>query len=425
MSYTRVNWQDSPSTATPRNATNFNKMDEGIKEHDDMLLGNKAIEKIVVGDIEGKNLFDKDGITIKIGYYPDANTGEETAGNSYGYTFTPIKVKPNTTYTISGTIGVSGALGRIYYYQQDGTYISVYGEITNEPLTFTTPANCYLIRFRFSKIIVNFNTIQIEKGASATEYDKFNRYGYNSEESMGNIVVDDIECKNLAKPLRYGYYNSSSGVYAYSTNYQCSAEPIYVKSGSSYCFSIDGVGKNAYVYTYDNNKNFIERLQVPTSGKYTPASNVYYFDYSFGNASVSDVPIDSKIQIELGNKVTPYTPYKSFDNTAFILWTNPSPTSEFAGQSITLNDAIENYKYYEIIYKTNTTNDYHFSTGKIPINLKTRLITSISFNYIRNISSITGTTLNFGVCSRYDTYGNSATTAVNTYLIPYQILGYK
>ena len=35
MSYTRVNWENLPSTNTPVNATNLNKMDAGIKTLDD------------------------------------------------------------------------------------------------------------------------------------------------------------------------------------------------------------------------------------------------------------------------------------------------------------------------------------------------------------------------------------------------------
>lgn len=38
--------------------------------------------------------------------------------------------------------------------------------------------------------------LQIEKGNTATSYTPFKRYGYNSQESMGSIVVDDISCKN-------------------------------------------------------------------------------------------------------------------------------------------------------------------------------------------------------------------------------------
>ena len=37
MAYTRVNWQDSPSTATPISASNLNKMDKGIKDLEDSL----------------------------------------------------------------------------------------------------------------------------------------------------------------------------------------------------------------------------------------------------------------------------------------------------------------------------------------------------------------------------------------------------
>lgn len=35
MAYTRVNWENLPSTNTPVNATNLNKMDAGIKTLDD------------------------------------------------------------------------------------------------------------------------------------------------------------------------------------------------------------------------------------------------------------------------------------------------------------------------------------------------------------------------------------------------------
>lgn len=37
MAYTKVNWQDLPSTSTPRNATNLGHMDDGIKTNDDSI----------------------------------------------------------------------------------------------------------------------------------------------------------------------------------------------------------------------------------------------------------------------------------------------------------------------------------------------------------------------------------------------------
>ena len=35
--YTRINWQNAPSTATPISAENLNKMDKGIKDNDDAI----------------------------------------------------------------------------------------------------------------------------------------------------------------------------------------------------------------------------------------------------------------------------------------------------------------------------------------------------------------------------------------------------
>ena len=40
MAYTRVNWEDLPSTDTPINAANLNKMDEGIKDLENDITNN-------------------------------------------------------------------------------------------------------------------------------------------------------------------------------------------------------------------------------------------------------------------------------------------------------------------------------------------------------------------------------------------------
>ena len=40
MAYERVNWENLPSTNTPVNADNLNKMDEGLK-----LLNNNTIQE--------------------------------------------------------------------------------------------------------------------------------------------------------------------------------------------------------------------------------------------------------------------------------------------------------------------------------------------------------------------------------------------
>ena len=62
MAYTKTTWENLPSTNTPVNATNLNKIENGIKENDDKLLGNKPMGDIVVDSIRSKNMFDKSTI---------------------------------------------------------------------------------------------------------------------------------------------------------------------------------------------------------------------------------------------------------------------------------------------------------------------------------------------------------------------------
>ncbi len=46
MSYIRTNWQDSPSTATPINADNLNKIEEGIVDLDQRVEGLEEESKV-------------------------------------------------------------------------------------------------------------------------------------------------------------------------------------------------------------------------------------------------------------------------------------------------------------------------------------------------------------------------------------------
>lgn len=110
-----------------------------------------------------------------------------------------------------------------------------------------------------------------------------------------------------------------------------------------------------------------------------------------------------------------------------VLWTNSSPTSNFAGQTITLSKAIYNYTYYEVIYKfsASVSNDRMKSTGRIPVNCGAWMDISHYYNYYRSIDIPSGTSMVFSNGVRYNTYGNSTTNNQNGYAIPYQVLGWK
>lgn len=91
----------------------------------------------------GENKFDGGSAIYKAGYYRGAS-GNELTSASYGYTTSYTKVKPDTVYTISGLYTSSSNTCRLYYLEEDGTWIDRSGTFTiaSQPYTFRTPANC-------------------------------------------------------------------------------------------------------------------------------------------------------------------------------------------------------------------------------------------------------------------------------------------
>lgn len=109
------------------------------------------------------------------------------------------------------------------------------------------------------------------------------------------------------------------------------------------------------------------------------------------------------------------------------LWTNSSPTAEFAAQSITLSSS--DYDLLEIFYiDYNSTN--RFKSVRVPKGKNTLLEMSISVsNYsfagVRPVTYSSATSLTVGACTAlYDTNAFSHITN-NTWCIPQYVIGYK
>ena len=64
LSYSRVNWQQSPSKSTPWNATNLNIMDAGIKNNNDMISNLRNEVTQLNSNIDVKNSFCKNIASI-------------------------------------------------------------------------------------------------------------------------------------------------------------------------------------------------------------------------------------------------------------------------------------------------------------------------------------------------------------------------
>ena len=116
-----------------------------------------------------------------------------------------------------------------------------------------------------------------------------------------------------------------------------------------------------------------------------------------------------------------------------VLWTNPSPTSAFAAQSVALSDNISKYKYICIkVWFSTSRNDILtsiYDTSEI-----TRCIYNSTYvtpsagiwrtdaRHTRDMYYVDDT--HFGFYDDQRILGSSVTTS-NTALIPYQIIGLK
>lgn len=105
----------------------------------------------------GKNLYDKDSQEIVRGYYVNALSGQIEPNASFCYLSIPCL--PGTQYTLQG----------------DGSSLIAFFDVLQQYIsgvlykgTFTTPANCSYMMV--SVAIANLDKIQLEIGASATEY---------------------------------------------------------------------------------------------------------------------------------------------------------------------------------------------------------------------------------------------------------------
>lgn len=102
-----------------------------------------------------------------------------------------------------------------------------------------------------------------------------------------------------------------------------------------------------------------------------------------------------------------------------LLWTNSSPTSNFAAQTITLNENLSGYDFYEILFRQGTTTARIMTTGKIPVGYGTILQWNTSNNFWRPTDEVvSGTTITFEA----NRMGNNED---NSFTIPMYVIGYK
>ena len=155
----------------------------------------------------GKNLFDKEQTYISA--FVNANTGELTAASTSQRSFV-VGCLPNTTYTLSGMTAASG-----WGSFTSSTIGTTATSFTKGNGTITTGANDkYLIGLAYvegSSIYDYRNTLQIERGSTATPYEPYQE-GIYTDGEVETIGDSANHTATVATLLGVGDYRDTQNI---------------------------------------------------------------------------------------------------------------------------------------------------------------------------------------------------------------------
>lgn len=286
----------------------------------------------------GKNMFDK-SIPIQDNWYDD--NGVEQTSTSTGHSVL-MKAEPSTGYTLSGTLKKSTAFNTgFYFWDSNETFISRSVTGATSAQTVTTPSNCAYISLQLSTPTgaetseMDINTIQLEKGSSATSYAPYSNIcpisGWQgmSVKQTGKNLFD----KNAVTVSSITVY-SSNGTESTRQGFE------YHLPAGTYTLRCNSENVAAYIYmnVVDADRSFVSFAmlsQAVTSGwktvTVTLTEGQYILVYKGTTTALS---LDFDLQIELGSDATSYEEYQgqTYSVTFPALGKNllnPSPFASF------------------------------------------------------------------------------------------------
>ena len=308
-----TNWENLPSTNTPINDENLNKISAGIVN-----IGTSVDSSYNTNLIYSKNLFDKNNNdNIENAYLK--STGETGASNDFFISYY-IEIPQNANkITISGSAGENE---NICFYNSSKTFITYANMGTDTTKTIDIPSGSSYLRATIK--YTSKESYQIEVGDTATTYSSFipnsmyvNGNKFTETIGIGTSVnsanrVNVLHSKNL--------YNISNTINA-SINYSTGAitsetnfRTIYFKCkpNTTYTFS-EGIQSNRYVVGFYS--SFITTgtlTNITNSATFTSPSTAKYCyimvsKVSDETSSITDIL--NSIMINEGSTLLPYEPY--------------------------------------------------------------------------------------------------------------------
>ena len=204
-------------------------------------------------NVHGKNLFDKDGVTIENGKAIGAD-GSISNISAVNLCASYIPVSPNTTYTFSGDVlGTSNTFFRVAQYKADRTFISRSEDSTGarSSYTFTTGADTHYIRFHYF-VSANISTYQLELGSTATAEMLLKVGDYQDVQS----IIDGVVTRKVGIKVLDGTENwtevGGNASYTLSIPDMATGTTIGGNNVFGFCSHFQAVPNNSSWATYQN-----------------------------------------------------------------------------------------------------------------------------------------------------------------------------
>ena len=271
-------------------------------------------------DVVGKNLFDKDNANV-LNAYMYYNSGRIVSDNT-GRTVW-IKIKPNTTYTVSKMATARFMIGT--FSQQPNynvTPTNYRGNNTATSISITSGANdTYLSAWIYNSSYDTSTpeqimaTLQIEEGNQVTTYEPYIEKQY--EINLGKNLFDKDNANTLMA------YINGSGKITQDTelgvlyipckpNTKYALQKSLQNPTSNNRFRVGCCASKPAINTQLSKHNNLPNGTTETTMIFETDSTANYLVFNYAGGSTSSIAeVLENIQIEVGNQATSYSPYKT------------------------------------------------------------------------------------------------------------------
>lgn len=441
----KINFEDLPSTNTPLSAENLNSIQSNIE---DVFNGNEPMGSIVVDDISCKNKFQI--LTQSLSAYGVTLThnvdgsisikGTSTSSSVYLTALKKIDVKDidECDYTISFKNDFIANAIAIRLRKVTGTTKTqidelIYLDKKNKSkvlnLKSLIDSNTESIEMDivlFSAMEYNYTIYpQIEKGSTSSSYTQYKKYGYNSNESMGNIIVNDISCKNKLginnyENIAWSKNNNSTIVFEEETIKITTNGTLYsgifgkllkfanINPNETYTISFEASSDNSISFQYGTTASPIngslntqnKKISFTDLGNNIIDKNFVFYSLT---SVISTITIKN-IQIEKGLVATDYVQHKEYDNNLVQANINELASklnvitkNTGSNQSVTFNGSLTGryiFMYMTILNGgTGVAGIFTINNGEVVSNSK--ILDNSTTGTVSITASTTGFTLTF------------------------------